>query len=67
MVAMEFEDLSLELQEKVRACMSSEELLALANEEGIELTEDQLERINGGWSVARRHHRPRVEDEDPEE
>lgn len=33
---------------KVKACKSHEELLALAKEEGIELTEEQLSTISGG-------------------
>lgn len=33
---------------KVKACKSSEELLKLAKDEGIELTSEQLEAINGG-------------------
>ena len=33
---------------KVKACRSQEEMLALAKEEGIELTEEQLEAFNGG-------------------
>ena len=34
---------------KVKACKSQEELLALAKEEGIELNEEQLEAVNGGY------------------
>ena len=33
---------------KVRECKNSDELLALAKEEGIELTDDQLEAVSGG-------------------
>lgn len=33
---------------KVKACKSSEELLSLAKEEGIELTDEQLSAISGG-------------------
>ena len=33
---------------KVKECKSQEELLALAKEEGIELTDEQLEAVNGG-------------------
>ena len=35
-------------KKKARACTSAAELLALAKEEGIELTEDQLKGIAGG-------------------
>ena len=33
---------------KVNACKSSEELLALAKQEGVELSEEQLAAISGG-------------------
>ena len=33
---------------KVKACKNSEELLALAKNEGIELTDEQLNSISGG-------------------
>ena len=33
---------------KVKACKNTEEMLALAKEEGIELTDEQLEAISGG-------------------
>lgn len=33
---------------KVKACKSQEELLKLAKEEGIELTDEQLEAVSGG-------------------
>ena len=33
---------------RVKGCKNQEELLALAKEEGIELTEEQLAGINGG-------------------
>ena len=46
---MNFEDLkNPELQEKLKACKTPEELVALAKEDGIELTDDQLEAISGG-------------------
>ena len=50
---MNFEDLAPELQEKARACTSVDELVALAEEEGIELTDEQLEALSGGsdWDV----------------
>lgn len=46
---MEFEELTPEQREKVLACKTPEELLALAQEEGYELTEEQLEGVSGGW------------------
>ena len=33
---------------KVKACKSQEELLALVKQEGIELSDEQLEAVNGG-------------------
>lgn len=33
---------------KVKGCKSQEELLALAKEEGIELSDEQLEAVSGG-------------------
>lgn len=35
---------------KVRACKGQEELLKLAKQEGLELTSDQLEAVNGGFT-----------------
>ena len=40
--------LSEEQIAKVKECKSQEELLAFAKEEGIELTDEQLEAVNGG-------------------
>ena len=40
--------LSEEQIARVKACKNSEEVLALAKEEGIELTEEQLEAVSGG-------------------
>ena len=38
---------------KVKACKSQEELLSLAKDEGIELTEEQLKAVSGGASWCR--------------
>ena len=40
--------LSEEQLEKARSCKSNAEILELAKEEGIELTEEQLNEVNGG-------------------
>ena len=40
--------LTEEQKAKVRGCKNQEELLKLAKEEGIELTEEQLEAVSGG-------------------
>lgn len=45
---MNFEDLSPELQEKAKACKTPEEILALAKEEGYELTDEELSAVSGG-------------------
>lgn len=49
---MDFENLAPELQEKVRACTSAEELEALIAAEGIELSDEVLEGIAGGRPFA---------------
>ena len=46
---MNFDDLkNPELQEKLKACGTVEELIALAKEEGIELSDEQLDTVSGG-------------------
>mgnify|MGYP002626667600 CR=1 FL=1 len=45
---VKFEDLSIELQEKAKACNTSEEILALAKEEGYELPDEGLDAVSGG-------------------
>ena len=46
---MNFEDLkNPELQEKLKACKSAEELTALAKEVGVELSDDELDAVSGG-------------------
>ena len=45
---MNIEDLSPEILEKAKACKTPEELAALAREEGVELSDEQLEAISGG-------------------
>ena len=40
--------LTEEQVEKVKACKNQDELLAIAKEEGIELTDEQLEAVSGG-------------------
>ena len=49
---MEFSDLTEEQKAKALACASPDELLSLAREEGVELTDDQLDGIAGGWGEA---------------
>ena len=45
---MQLDELSDDLKAKVLACKSPEELLALAQEEGYELSDDELEAVSGG-------------------
>ena len=45
---MNFEDLTAELKEKILACKTPEELLALAHEEGYELSDEELQAVSGG-------------------
>ena len=46
---MDFEDLkNTGLQERLKSASTAEELVALAREEGMELTDDQLESLSGG-------------------
>lgn len=47
---MDFMDLTPELREKAKACKSAEELVQLAKEEGLELSDDDLNAISGGKS-----------------
>ena len=54
---MNFEDLkNPELQEKLKACKTPEELFRLAKEEGLELSEEELKAVAGGvtwcWAVS---------------
>ena len=45
---MNFDELSPEKQERVLNAKTPEEILAMAKEEGYELSEEELESINGG-------------------
>ena len=45
--------LSEEQIAKVKACQNAEEILALAKEEGVELTSEQLEAVSGGCFTAK--------------
>lgn len=48
---MNYEDLTQEQQEKLLACKTANELISLAEEEGVELSDDELQEIaGGGWS-----------------
>ena len=45
---MKFDDLTDEQKARVEACKTTEELIALAKEEGVELSDEQLNSIAGG-------------------
>ena len=45
-----FKGLTPEQVEKARACKSNDELLKIAKEEGVELSEEQLQAVSGGCS-----------------
>ena len=51
---MDYKDLTPEQREKARACKTPEEILALAQEEGYDISDEELEAISGGeggfWS-----------------
>ena len=44
-----YESLTEEQKEKVKACQTPEELIALAGEEGIELPDEALDAVTGGY------------------
>ena len=47
-----YNKLTEEQKQKVRACKSQKDLLRLMNEEGVELTDDQMEAISGGSALS---------------
>lgn len=47
---MNFSELTPEQQEKARVCKTPEDMLALAKEEGYELSEEDLVAVSGGAS-----------------
>ena len=47
---MNFDDLTPELKAKAQACKTPEDILALAREEGYELSDDELAAVSGGGS-----------------
>ena len=50
---MDFKDLTPELRDRARKCKTPEEILALAKEEGYELSEEELKAVSGGvkWTL----------------
>ena len=59
---MRFEDLTPEQKEKAAACKNADELLAIAREEGYELSDDELAAVSGGdwdcWDVCTKYEKP---------
>ena len=46
---MDTEKLNPAVKAKLRGCGTPEEMLALAQEEGYELSDSELEGVSGGW------------------
>ena len=44
-----YDNLSEDVKAKLKGCETPEEILALAQEEGYELIDEQLEGVSGGW------------------
>lgn len=52
---MNFDEISNETREKLKECKTSEEIVELAQSEGIDLSEEELEAISGGsWKCSDR-------------
>ena len=49
-----YDSLSDDLKAKVKTCKTGEELVALAEKEGVELSDEQMDAISGGvqWSCS---------------
>ena len=46
---MDIEKLDPAVKAKLKGCETAEEILALAREEGYELSDSELEGVSGGW------------------
>ena len=53
---MRLEDLTPEQKDKVKACKTPEEILALAKEEGYELSDEELNAVSGGLTWFAQDH-----------
>ena len=58
---MNFEDLTEEQKAKARECKTPEELMQLAMDEDLDLTEEQLEKVSGGGNAWEDFDCPRLE------
>lgn len=55
---MVFDDLTPEQKEQLKNCNTTEELVALAEESGYELTDEELDEISGGgWGCTNKEPR----------
>lgn len=54
------EDLTPEQREKAKACKTPEEILAMARDEGFELSDEELAAVSGGssWPPSCSSHEP---------
>ena len=52
---MNYDELSEEQKEKLKNCKTAEEIMALAQAEGYELSDDELEAVSGGCSCSEKH------------
>ena len=48
---MNFDDLTDEQKARARKCKTPEDVLALAKEEGYELSDAELAAVSGGWCI----------------
>ena len=55
---MNVDNLSPELLEKAEACKTAEDLFALAKDEGVELSDEDVAAITGGARLVRRNGKP---------
>ncbi|MDO4537435.1 MAG: hypothetical protein Q4B54_04680 [Coriobacteriales bacterium] len=44
----DYDSIPPEVREKAKLCTTTEELVALAKEEGVELTDEMLDQVSGG-------------------
>ena len=49
-VTLDIKDVPEDIRKRAEACKTPEELLALAREEGYELSEEELDAVSGGFN-----------------